>query len=594
MWLVYLSQGTSGFESTPLRFAIPTSPGGGRCASSSLFDINADGLPRLRVVTSLCSDAAHRSGPSPVARLPQLRHRLRLHADRLRAPAGASAGAFRGDLRERRCVLRGRRTRRPTRCSTSTATRSSTFVISQACADPTVGTTKWLVYLGQATGVAQTATDYPLPTTPVVTGGAFCLPSAGRSRRSQAITVPTFTLFDFDADGSGRHRRHPRLRRLHGGFDVVGLLQEQRDRLRGDAGDIALPEIPLAPTGSFPSISSLGDCATTGAPSYVLADVSGGRARRHARLGRLPRQRDRRGVLEALPEQRAGLLVLVRQAGPPRSPRREGRVAGGADEAPLRAASLRRSRRLRPGTSRTSRSTSSSRDRAPTRPWASRGGSSTRRRACESPGLPLVVGEARPYEPSVTLGAVVLFDGVCSLCNGAVQFLLDHERDASMRFAPLQSDVAERLLYGGRRRRPRERAPRRGWRCSELARRDRGGRGAHVLERRPPPRRVLAGTVAVARRLLDRPPPPPRPRLPRARAPALSLVRQVRHLPCPYAWACARHAFCEDAHADLPLLLVRLRRAPWRAPRRARRRRLRQLEQPRAPGRRAPLRLGRA
>jgi predicted DCC family thiol-disulfide oxidoreductase YuxK len=41
---------------------------------------------------------------------------------------------------------------------------------------------------------------------------------------------------------------------------------------------------------------------------------------------------------------------------------------------------------------------------------------------------------------------VVLFDGVCNLCNGAVQFIVDHERAPELQFAPLQSERAEILL----------------------------------------------------------------------------------------------------------------------------------------------------
>jgi predicted DCC family thiol-disulfide oxidoreductase YuxK len=44
--------------------------------------------------------------------------------------------------------------------------------------------------------------------------------------------------------------------------------------------------------------------------------------------------------------------------------------------------------------------------------------------------------------------AVVLFDGVCNLCNGAVNFIIDRDPDGYFRFAPLQSDAAERLLAG--------------------------------------------------------------------------------------------------------------------------------------------------
>ncbi len=43
---------------------------------------------------------------------------------------------------------------------------------------------------------------------------------------------------------------------------------------------------------------------------------------------------------------------------------------------------------------------------------------------------------------------VVLFDGECNLCNGAVQFFLDHERAPELRFAALGSDAAKTLLDG--------------------------------------------------------------------------------------------------------------------------------------------------
>jgi len=42
---------------------------------------------------------------------------------------------------------------------------------------------------------------------------------------------------------------------------------------------------------------------------------------------------------------------------------------------------------------------------------------------------------------------VVLFDGVCNFCNGAIQFVVDHEASPSrLSFAPLQSDLAKELL----------------------------------------------------------------------------------------------------------------------------------------------------
>jgi predicted DCC family thiol-disulfide oxidoreductase YuxK len=41
---------------------------------------------------------------------------------------------------------------------------------------------------------------------------------------------------------------------------------------------------------------------------------------------------------------------------------------------------------------------------------------------------------------------IVLYDGVCGLCNGAVQFLLKRDRKDLLRFASLQSDFAASLL----------------------------------------------------------------------------------------------------------------------------------------------------
>jgi predicted DCC family thiol-disulfide oxidoreductase YuxK len=41
---------------------------------------------------------------------------------------------------------------------------------------------------------------------------------------------------------------------------------------------------------------------------------------------------------------------------------------------------------------------------------------------------------------------ILLYDGVCGLCNRLVQFILPRDRNASFRFAPLQSAVAARIL----------------------------------------------------------------------------------------------------------------------------------------------------
>jgi predicted DCC family thiol-disulfide oxidoreductase YuxK len=41
---------------------------------------------------------------------------------------------------------------------------------------------------------------------------------------------------------------------------------------------------------------------------------------------------------------------------------------------------------------------------------------------------------------------VVLFDGVCNLCEGSVKFLIRRDPEGLFRFAPLQSEVADALL----------------------------------------------------------------------------------------------------------------------------------------------------
>lgn len=44
--------------------------------------------------------------------------------------------------------------------------------------------------------------------------------------------------------------------------------------------------------------------------------------------------------------------------------------------------------------------------------------------------------------------SLILFDGVCNLCNGSVRFVLKRDRHDRFRFAPLQSEVAHAYLPG--------------------------------------------------------------------------------------------------------------------------------------------------
>lgn len=41
---------------------------------------------------------------------------------------------------------------------------------------------------------------------------------------------------------------------------------------------------------------------------------------------------------------------------------------------------------------------------------------------------------------------IILFDGICNLCDGAVQFIIKHDPDKIFLFASLQSEAGQNLL----------------------------------------------------------------------------------------------------------------------------------------------------
>jgi predicted DCC family thiol-disulfide oxidoreductase YuxK len=45
-----------------------------------------------------------------------------------------------------------------------------------------------------------------------------------------------------------------------------------------------------------------------------------------------------------------------------------------------------------------------------------------------------------------TTSPIILFDGVCNLCNNSVQFVLKHDKQKQFLFASLQSDAGQLLL----------------------------------------------------------------------------------------------------------------------------------------------------
>jgi predicted DCC family thiol-disulfide oxidoreductase YuxK len=42
--------------------------------------------------------------------------------------------------------------------------------------------------------------------------------------------------------------------------------------------------------------------------------------------------------------------------------------------------------------------------------------------------------------------ALLLYDGVCALCNGSVRFIMKHDRLDQFRYAPLESDLGREVL----------------------------------------------------------------------------------------------------------------------------------------------------
>ncbi len=43
------------------------------------------------------------------------------------------------------------------------------------------------------------------------------------------------------------------------------------------------------------------------------------------------------------------------------------------------------------------------------------------------------------------MSPVVLFDGVCNFCNGAVNFIIRNDGEKKFKFAPLQSEIGQEL-----------------------------------------------------------------------------------------------------------------------------------------------------
>lgn len=42
--------------------------------------------------------------------------------------------------------------------------------------------------------------------------------------------------------------------------------------------------------------------------------------------------------------------------------------------------------------------------------------------------------------------AIILFDGICNLCNGSVQYVIKHDPHGIFKFAALQSEAGQKIL----------------------------------------------------------------------------------------------------------------------------------------------------
>lgn len=49
-------------------------------------------------------------------------------------------------------------------------------------------------------------------------------------------------------------------------------------------------------------------------------------------------------------------------------------------------------------------------------------------------------------EEEIKRRRIILFDGICNLCNGSVIFILRHEKDPVFQFASIQSEAGKELL----------------------------------------------------------------------------------------------------------------------------------------------------
>jgi hypothetical protein len=269
-WLVYIND-RSGFTTTPIDFALPPPPSSASCATTAIFDVNGDLLPDY-VETTLCTDPT--VGTSRWLVYLNEKTGFAQTSVAYALPPGFSAGAF-ASTSASSATCTGGKDAPAFEVLDINGDEVVDFVIFQSCTDPSVGTSAWQVYLGSASGAAQTAATFALPTAPVVTTGAFGAATATLSC-SSTVTRPAYGLLDYNVDGK------PDLVVTQECSDAtVGTTSWQWYENSG-AGfaatpvGIALPSLTGAPAGSFATFSFAGQCANgSGTPTYTVADIDG-------------------------------------------------------------------------------------------------------------------------------------------------------------------------------------------------------------------------------------------------------------------------------------------------------------------------------
>ncbi len=219
-----------------------------------LLDVNADGQPDL-VVTSACDDAtigktAWRVYLNSGTGFATTATRFAL------PPASATGGCANAavsifDLNGDLCPH---------------------YVVTSLCTDTTVGTSRWLVYPGSASGFAQTFTAYAVPAG--YSSGAFAATSAPADACVNGANTPAFWLLDLNGDGRLDFVVTKECLDASVGTTTWLVYTGGAAGVAPTATRFALPTTPSVTAGAFDAIVGALSCtASATLPSFALVDL---------------------------------------------------------------------------------------------------------------------------------------------------------------------------------------------------------------------------------------------------------------------------------------------------------------------------------